>query len=259
MTIRYRRDVLAGTTLLLAGSAGCFGLGESGLAAYDLADREPDCDIFCERADLETKTMRSPERLVEFEADEERGVWPTASNASVEYHDRFLVWGSPFVDELAFADVDGADDAEAFLRETSYDEASALIVQFETDDCQRVEPVEFRWRADGIYVTLCSQLYGYDIDCEAGKREWVTLFARLPEPLNPDDVETFEVTLEDECGGDTNESDDNGDESGDDRDGNGDESAPADGDGAEADDETEAADSEPTETGDGSGEGGNDR
>lgn len=252
MTIRYRRDVLAGTTLLLASSAGCLGLGESGLAAYDLADREPDCDIFCERSDLETKTVRSPERLVEFEADEERGVWPGASNALVEYPDRFLVWGPPFVDELAFADVDGADDAEAFLRETSYDEASALIVQFETDDCQRVEPAEFRWRADSIYVTLCSQLYGYDVDCEDGRTEWVTLFVRLPEPLNPDDVETFEVTFEDECGGDTDENDDN-------RDGNGDESAPADEDGAEADDETEAADSEQTETGDGSGEGGDGR
>ena len=199
MAIRYRRDVLAGMTVLLAGAAGCL---ESGLEAHDLTDRVPDCDIFCERtaADLETHAVRSPERLVEVEAEEERGYWPGGSNGPVEIPDRFLVWGTPFVDALAFADVDGADDAEAFLRETIYDDASVLVVQFETDHCQRVELVDVRWRADDIYVTLCSQLYEYDVDCEDERTEWLTLFVRVPEPINPDDVETFEVTIEDECG-----------------------------------------------------------
>ena len=212
MAIRYRRDVLAGTTLLLAGGAGCLELGESGLEAYDLADREPDCDIFCERTDLVTHAVRSPERLVEFEADEERGYWPPVTGNPHGYPERFLVWGTPFVDELAFADVDGAAEAEAFLRQTTYDEASVLIVQFETNHCQRVDLVDVRWRAGSIYVTLCSQLYGYDVDCEAERTERLTLFIRVPQRLNPDDVETFEVTIEDECGDDRDE---NGNESAD--------------------------------------------
>ena len=208
MAIRRRRDVLAATTMLFAGASGCL---ESELEKYDLGDREPDCDIFCERADLETYAVRSPERLVEFEAAAERGYWPSVS---IDYAtEGFLVWGTPFVDELAFAAVDGADDAEAFLRATSYDDSSVLIVQFETDRCQRVDLVDVRWRADSIYVTLCSQLYGYDVDCEAERPEWSTLFIRIPEPINPDDVETFEVTFEDECG----DRDENDDESADER------------------------------------------
>ncbi|WP_440769281.1 hypothetical protein [Natronorubrum sp. DTA28] len=194
MTNWCRRGVLCGTTGFLASVAGCQDLNA---VDTESVDREPNCDIDCSEHDPETYAVRGSVRPVEIEDADRRAYWASGPSIISFLPRRMLVWSESSVDELAFADGNGADDAESFLRGTNYDESSAVLLQFETAACNRVELVAVEWTSVGITVELCIQLYGHDVECEVDREEWVTLLARIPDTLNPTDIDEFEVTVDD--------------------------------------------------------------
>lgn len=243
-----RRDVLCGTITVLAGGAGCLEGGQ--LSEYDLEDREPNCGTSCEARNPETSIVRGSSRPIEFEGKVHRGYWASGPNLVGFRPERYLVWGEPFVDALAFADGDAGTDAEAFLRERSYGEESVVAVQFELGDCRRVDPAAVTWDDDGISLGLCVRLHDYETACATDTEEWVAVLVSVPDTLNPDAIDEYEVTADGECPGPSDADSENGtnDESASRSDGsNGD--GPAD-DGSGIGDARSDSGSEPTTEGD---------
>lgn len=94
-------------------------------------------------------------------------------------------------DSLAFADVDGADDARAFLEDTDYDEETVFVEQRAIQECYDLSLCWVRWSADRIETDYGRRLLPADVACEADAYDATARLIRLPVALDPDEIHEY--------------------------------------------------------------------
>lgn len=138
---------------------------------------------------------RDPEGVSLRGRDEEAPAWlrpestdDDASQGPRGSYDHRLVADAETADRLAFADVDGAEDARAFVEDFDFESSTLLLETGRAGACYRLGLCYVAWTADEVETQYGSYLRDADVDCEAGEHRAVSWLIRIPAPLDPGEV-----------------------------------------------------------------------
>ena len=199
MALHTRRGVLLGAAGLLAGLAGCNeDAGDEGTPA----DRTP-TDPGKPR-DVGEDGTRNPEQyalrgdddgvIAWFAEDVDRsgdstGDSDDATGAGTlpphERRDEGVIADEAMAATLSFGDVEGAEEARAFVEATDFDSESIYLDQTPLGDCYRLELCSVSWGGEELSLRYVSVLRDYDVACSAKERDTLATFVRVPVALDP--------------------------------------------------------------------------
>jgi len=94
---------------------------------------------------------------------------------------------------LAFADVDGADAARAFVRKTEFASETLLVYQSSVRTCYERELCYVSWSEDEVSLRYGRTLRSWDTHCEIGASDAGLWLVRIPAAL--DGVSSFTLEL----------------------------------------------------------------
>jgi hypothetical protein len=201
MALHTRRGVLLGVAGFLAGLAGC---NEESEPTGTPAQRTP-TDPGEPRELGETGT-RDPEQYA-LRGDDGGGViaWfaedPGAVGADTgdsdaatdagtisphERRDEGVIADEATAATLSFGDVEGAEEARAFVEATDFDSESIYLHQTPLGDCYRLELCSADWGGEELSLRYVSVLQDYDVACSSEERDTLATFVRVPAALDPD-------------------------------------------------------------------------
>ncbi|WP_227132984.1 hypothetical protein [Halorubellus salinus] len=119
-------------------------------------------------------------------------VWRSRDDQSrreARRHPRPLVVDSQSrADDLAYADVDGADAVREFVADTDFDAETVYVDQREVQSCYRLELCGASWTSTDIDLEYSRVGLAYDVPCEADVEVIEARFLRLPDALSHEDV-----------------------------------------------------------------------
>lgn len=180
MVPRTRRRTLAGIAALLAGLAGCNDTTRPRNAAARTLTDPPHV------------TLRSaaPEPPVSFRTPR------TARTADArERRNRNTLRGFVASDAdaaaLSLADVEGADDARAFLDATDYGSETVFYQQRPVDECYRRVLCSVSWTLRSIDTEFADVLRPATASCRADGEDYQAVFVRIPTALDPSMVNRY--------------------------------------------------------------------
>jgi hypothetical protein len=201
MALHTRRGVLLGAAGLLAGLAGCNeDTGDDGTPAQrsptDLGQpREPSEDS---TRDPEQYALRGDDgrgTIVWFAEDVDRSGDGSADSGTTtdaetipprDRRDEGLITDEAAAATLSFSDVEGSEEARAFVEATDFDSESIYLHQTPLGDCYRLELCSVSWGGEEVSLWYTPVLYDYDVACSAEERDTLATFVRIPAVLDPD-------------------------------------------------------------------------
>ncbi|MFA1609615.1 hypothetical protein [Halobellus rubicundus] len=92
---------------------------------------------------------------------------------------------------LTFADVDGVDEARAFLDETDFGSETVYVERHLVGECYHHRLCWVRWTDSEIETDYARVLRDADVACEADARDVVTNLIRLPATLEPGQINSY--------------------------------------------------------------------
>lgn len=92
---------------------------------------------------------------------------------------------------LTVADVDGADEARAFLDATDFDAETVYVERHLVGECYLHELCWIRWTDSKIETDYARILRDADVACEADARDVVTKLIRVPAALDPEQISSY--------------------------------------------------------------------
>lgn len=189
MVPRTRRRFLHGTAAaLLAGLAGC-GQSTTDDAPSDDPPRgenvERDPESYVLRNDAETPPAWLP--------DDRRG--RTTGDATTgppeRARTRRFVASEESAGRLAFADVEGVDEARQFVADTDFGSETLYVESQAVDECRTLELCYVTWSAGDVETQYGGHYRDADVSCGADARDAVTWLIRIPDTLDPDAVTSY--------------------------------------------------------------------
>lgn len=91
-------------------------------------------------------------------------------------------------DRLAFADVDGADGARAFVEGTDFDRETLLIEPDSVGECYDLQLCYVTWSATEYHTYYARHYRDVDVACSTDDRDRVAHFIRIPDTIDPERV-----------------------------------------------------------------------
>ena len=91
-------------------------------------------------------------------------------------------------DDLAYADVDGADAVREFVADADFDAETVYVDQREVPSCYRLELCGASWTSTDVDLAYSRVGLAYDVPCEADAEVIEARFLRLPDALSHEDV-----------------------------------------------------------------------
>jgi|GEM_PF-1896883 len=203
MALHTRRGVLLGAAGLLAGLAGCNEDPESTGTPAERAPTDPG-----EPRDLGDTGTRDPEQYAlrgddgggtiawfteDAESsgdsagsgdgtDETNGDGGATDSGTIPPHERRdggLITDEATAATLSFADVEGAEEARAFVESTDFDSESVYLHQTPLGDCYRLELCSVSW-GEEVSLWYVPVLENYDVACSSEERDTLATFVRIP-------------------------------------------------------------------------------
>jgi len=207
MALHTRRGVLLGAAGLLAGLAGCNEDPESTGTPAERAPTDPG-----EPRDLGDTGTRDPEQYAlrgddgggtiawfteDAESsgdsagsgdgtDETNGDGGATDSGTIPPHERRdggLITDEATAATLSFADVEGAEEARAFVESTDFDSESVYLHQTPLGDCYRLELCSVSW-GEEVSLWYVPVLENYDVACSSEERDTLATFVRVPVALD---------------------------------------------------------------------------
>lgn len=181
-----RRRLLRGAACVLAGLAGCTEGRDDPPPTiepeqYDNPNVERDPDVASLRADGE-----GPPIWIAPEGGE--GTTGPEDAPPRFRTDSQLIASEATASRLRFADVDGVEDARAFVDDTDFDAETLYLEARGVRECYRVELCYVSWAPDDVETQYGSYLRDADVECSADVRESASFLIRIPDALDPDAV-----------------------------------------------------------------------
>jgi len=201
MALHTRRGVLLGAAGLLAGLAGCNeDTGDDGTPAQrsptDLGEpRDPGEDS---TRDPEQYALRGDDgggTIAWFAEDAESSEGGSVDSDTTtesrtipprDRRDEGLITDEATAATLSFSEVEGAEDARAFVEATDFDSESIYLHQTPIGDCYRLKLCSVSWGGEEVSLWYVSVLYDYDVACSSDERDTVATFVRIPAALDSD-------------------------------------------------------------------------
>jgi len=201
MALHTRRGVLLGAAGFLAGFAGCNedGGDEGTPARRSPTDpgepHEPGEDS---TRDPEQYALRGDDgggEIAWFAADAETpgdgagdpdGTTDAGTVPPHERRDEGIIADEATAATLSFADVEGSEDARAFVEATDFDSESVYLHQTPLGDCYRLELCSVSWGGEELSLWYVPVLHDYDVACSSDERDTLATFVRIPATLDPD-------------------------------------------------------------------------
>jgi len=177
-----RRRALAGAAGLLAGFAGCSGESSSS-SSY------PPETIGNVELNPESYSLRNPERAPTVWSGER----PTPREDEERVHRRhhLFVTNADEAAAVAFADVDGAADARAFLHATDYDAATVYVEQWTIGACFAPDLCSIQWSESDVRTDYTRRYRDADVRCEADDEDVLAVLIRIPTAFDPSGVNSY--------------------------------------------------------------------
>jgi hypothetical protein len=185
-----RRRLLHGTVGLIAGLAGCNGLGQQ---SGSTGTSSPTAGRDGPPADATT----SPDTVRVRVADDRPPAWlapPDGTDGRPRPDDRSRHLSSVVVDSRARAervetvDVPAAADARSFVENTSFDRETVYVENHRVRDCFRLDLCRVSWGRSRIETDYARTLLPYDERCAADGWAAESWLIRLPTALSADEV-----------------------------------------------------------------------
>ncbi|WP_135806576.1 hypothetical protein [Halorussus marinus] len=183
-----RRRLLQGATAAMAGLAGC---GESVTdTATDSASVPPEDG---DRTIPDHRTVRNAENRPPVWFRDVDATTETASDDDPPTHrdGRGFVAGTEDADRLRYADVEGAEAARQFVADTDFGEATVYVLARPVRECLTLELCNVSWSERDVEVDFGSRHRDADVSCRADAHDGVSVLIRIPEALDPDEVNSY--------------------------------------------------------------------
>lgn len=201
MALHTRRGVLLGAAGVLAGLAGCNEDSEPSGTPDGPTPIDPD-----EPRDLGDTGTRNPEQyalrgddgdgtIAWFDEDAGTsgddssgpdGATDSGTIPSHERRDRGLIADEATAATLSFSDVEGTEEARAFVEATDFDSESIYLDQTPLGNCYRLELCSVSWGGEEVSLRYVFVLEDYDVACSSDERDTLATFVRIPVALDPD-------------------------------------------------------------------------
>jgi hypothetical protein len=102
-----------------------------------------------------------------------------------ERRDEGLVTDGATAATLSFSDVEGVEEARAFVAATDFDSESLYLHQTPLGDCYRLKLCSVSWGGEAVSLRYVPVLESYDVACSAEERDTLATFVRIPVALDP--------------------------------------------------------------------------
>lgn len=177
-----RRRLLASTTVLCAGLAGCKGSSHSKNASSGstLANHRTDPPAVIVR--------NTTDQLV---VSWDRNDSTDDGNGMHGGSSMVFVTSKSDIDDLSFEPVDGVEKAKQFMQDTDFDSETIYYVQRPVPDCYKLQVCSVSWSETEVDTEFSRVLRPVDVSCIAGMRIGTAVFIRIPGELNPDSITSF--------------------------------------------------------------------
>lgn len=187
MVSRTRRALLQGAAALSLGLAGCSGATSSSTTVT--ASNRLNADNAVLEPDHVTLRRPEPAPIVWF--DDELPASPDATpddDHRITDAEAGLIADESTAAELRFADVDGVDDARAFVDGTDFETETLVLEATRVPECYRLELCGATWSATDYHTYYGRVLRPADVACETDAWDRVAHLIRLPATLDPAEV-----------------------------------------------------------------------
>lgn len=179
-----RRQVLTGGAALLAGLGGCSALVDDGVRPDDAPDeieRPENVAMNPPQTTLRRTGARDP--IVEVPDAEER------SRRTVREHreavERGFVTSREAASLLRIEDVENADRAREFLRETDFERSFVFLDRVSVKQCYRRLLCYVTWSKSELQRAYAEVYRDYDVTCHTDERDQIARFVRLDGSVDP--------------------------------------------------------------------------
>ncbi|WP_435065046.1 hypothetical protein [Halobaculum sp. EA56] len=187
-----RRRTLLAVAGALAGLAGCNARERSSpTATPTVPDREDDPDSV------------PPHRRLRGATDDPLLWLPDETTPGDESNRRrpTFVATREAAERIRFADVEGADDARAFLEETAFDSETVFVEYLSVRSCYELQLCRVSWSETEIDTQFGRVLRDAEVACEAEARESTAWLIRISGAFDPDRITRFGTGVGgDSCG-----------------------------------------------------------
>ncbi|GAB3699043.1 hypothetical protein [Halorubrum pallidum] len=179
----------AAATLSAPALSGCGGSGSSsGSTSSDDPDAEPPDDALRAPPHVTLRGSTTEPNIVMRESTESgTGDSPNERDDWAQY----VLSGDDDADALTFAEVEGVDEARAFLDQTEFDSETVYVERHLVGECYRHRLCWVRWTRREIETDYARVLRDVDVACEADARVAVTNLIRLPVALDSERISSY--------------------------------------------------------------------
>ncbi|MFB6089670.1 MAG: hypothetical protein ABEJ97_01310 [Halobellus sp.] len=191
-----RRRFVASAVSLLCGTAlaGCGGLdsatGSASGSSREGPDARPPADALVDPPHVSLRNAE-PKPNVWSETPTETATPEGDEKPAIDEWAHHVVASDEAAADLTFADVEGADEARAFLEATDFDAETVYVERHVVGECYRHRLCWIRWTESEIETDYAWILRDADVACEADARDAVTKLIRLPVALDPDEISSY--------------------------------------------------------------------
>jgi len=195
-----RRRLLAAAVAASVPLAGCSRtVSESERPTTPTEAAESDSGVGGSTGEFEYAYLRgNDDRAVAWLPDEERSTTEVRRRPG-----RLVVDERERADGLQYADVDGADEAAAFVAAADFDAETVYVDQQRVDDCYRLDLCDVEWTTRGFSFSYGRVGLPYDVRCEADADVVEARFVKVPEPLDREELRSVESGIRSKpCRGD---------------------------------------------------------